>query len=177
MWVVSYMNLLLTYDSAILGTLFLFHIPKKSETFWTFLLVGLETLQFAILSPSFMLGEKNIERVLSVEIVNWWYVIFGVYNVSVSLTIINLNNEIKKTIYNNNIHDLLLDFKIKLKKAALLSSLIGITSFLLFFILIGSQVNKTIVYNVSSIMFIIVLFWSFYQHHVYREKLENFVDG
>jgi hypothetical protein len=78
LWGVSYFCLLVTYDSAVFATIFFIHIPKKSETFFTFLLVGTEALQFAILSPS-LLNETKNKFIMSVEIHDWWYIIFGFY--------------------------------------------------------------------------------------------------
>ena len=129
LWVTSYAGLLVTFDTAMFASLFLIHIPRRSETFCTFLLVGLEALQFALLKP---MSDKDIIKVMSIDLTVWWYAVFGIYCLNIFIIILNGREEIKPA-YFIGFSKLVEDY-IKKFKYGLFFALAGCLSSLLFLV-------------------------------------------
>lgn len=168
LWVTSYAGLLVTFDTAMFASLFLIHIPKRSETFFTFLLVGLEALQFAILKP---FGDKNIIKVMSVDLLVWWYAIFGIYCLVIFAIILYGRNEIKPSFF-TGFSILVKDYISKFNLGIIFALTGSLVSFSIFIVLAFTSINNYFIIVISSILFTITLYIGFEIHHRERKKIE-----
>ncbi len=170
LWVVSYAGLLVTFDIAMFTSIFLAHIPKRSETFFTFLLVGLEGLQFAILKP---ITDHSVNKIMSVDLINWWFAVFFFYSLTITALIFYGKKEISVSTFKASMRPFAKRY-LKKFNLGLLFSLIGVvTSAVLFFLLSCTNVNKSTLIIISSFIYIILLYTGFEIHHKQRRMFEK----
>lgn len=176
LWAVSYSCLLVTFDVAMFASIFLFHIPKKSESFFTFLLVGTEALQFAILSPQ-LEKEAGKATVMSVFIVDWWYIIFCFYLIFTFFLLYFGKKEIKKTLFHIKTEQYINLYLKNYKRAILIIFFAFIVSSGTFIALVFFCYGKpnwiTTVKITSSLILLGILFYSFFMQHTQRELIEK----
>ncbi|MFN8242936.1 MAG: hypothetical protein U0X40_02675 [Ferruginibacter sp.] len=168
LWVTSYAGLLVTFDSAMFSSLFLVHIPKRNETFGTFLLVGLEALQFALLKP---MPDKEVTKVMSIDLVVWWYAVFGIYCTNIFFLIHYGKQEINPKDF-KGFAQLVKEYITKLKLGLYFSLTGALLSFTIFALLAFTSIDNHFVIISSSILFSTVLGIAFNIHHKQRRKIE-----
>jgi hypothetical protein len=168
LWVTSYGGLLVTFDTAMFASLFLIHIPKRSETFFTFLLVGLEALQFALLKPA---TDKSVIKVMSIDLMVWWYAVFGIYCLTISGIIFFGKQDINPKNF-TGFSDLVEEYIDKFKFGLVLALLGSISSFAIFFILAFTSIDNYYIIIFSSVSFSLALYFAFEIHHAQRKKIE-----
>jgi hypothetical protein len=175
-WGVSYLCLIVTFDSAMFATLFLVHIPKKSESFWTFLLVGLETLQFAFLSPS-IINRDTVKQVMSVDVFGWWYAVFFFYSLSMGMLVFFTRNEIRESsaIFEASLKPVITQYLHSFGSALLMITLAGIFSSVVFWFHFFSQGNQSLQYWIQMIASsgLLCLTWVFF---VYQHKQRDIIE-
>lgn len=175
-WSVSYLSLLVTFDGAMFATIFLTHIPKKSESFFTFLLVGTEALQFAILSPT-LVKESGSPTIMSVMIEDWWYAIFCFYSIFMFCIVHFGRMEIKKSRqeFSSEIRPILDKYLKSFQKGKVLIVTAFLIALLSFIIIVLNQNDgfRYWVRIVSGLIFSILIFYAFFLQHKQRLTVEK----
>lgn len=173
-WGVSYLCLLVTFDAAMFASIFLIHIPKKSESFFTFLLVGTEALQFAILSPNLKVASQSI---MSVNIEDWWYAIFCFYNIFMFFIVFfgKIQIAASKATIEKEIVEIVDHYLKSFKMAKVTISICFSFSLIIFCCLLhfDNAVYHYIIRIISSIIFLAIAFKIFFMQHKKRAEIEN----
>lgn len=177
LWVVSYQCLLMTFDIAMFATVFLAHIPKKAESFYTFLLVGLETLQFAILSPR-VIDKADVTHVMSVEVIVWWYAIFCFYCVSIGLLLFYGRAEIMESLpeFDEDVIPVVRRYIEPFRKIlglVIAAFLISIISFALHLLFSSKSKLGYLVEISSASLLLCMLIGAFFYQHRHRDRIES----
>ena len=133
-WIDSSIGLIVTYNGAMLGTLFLSHIPKNKETILIFSLCTFEFLLFAILSANFFLEhKKEVLTFFSIDIINWWFLLFAIYCFLANRILINAVSNIKIDNFKGaEIREFVKQYKQTLQaevKESLVTAIISLTAF------------------------------------------------
>jgi hypothetical protein len=175
-WGVSYLCLLVTFDAAMFATIFLVHIPKKYESFFTFLLVGTEALQFAILSPQLIKETRNV-TIMSVPTEDWWYAIFCCYCIFMYCIVYfgKIEIENSKNEAQINIRPIINKYLASFWKAKLMILMAFIFSLSAFATLIYYSISNFhyCVRITTSSIFILMIFSAFFLQHKQREIIEK----
>lgn len=178
LWAISYMCLIVTFDGAMFATIFLAHIPKKSETFFTFLLVGTESLQFAILSPVLQ-NQIPYPTVMSVEIQDWWYAILGFYLIFMycivyfgKIEIIKIKSDFEQDVY-PTVDKYLKSFSVGLKLIFL--SFVYTMIIFVTVIILSDPTQEFWFKLISSVMYIVIIVYAFILQHNQRRDFEHMI--
>jgi hypothetical protein len=170
LWTVSYGGLLVTFDIAMFSSIFLVHIPKRTETFFTFLLIGLEGLLFAILKP---ITDHPVQKVMSVDLLNWWFAIFFFYCTAITFLIAYGKKEIKVKDFKPQMKPFVQRYLKKFNLGLLFSVSGAVTSATIFFLLSFANIRQSSLIVISSLMYIVLLFVGFEIHHKQRRNFEK----
>lgn len=126
--VISLLVIMITYDGAFFGTLFLYHIPRSHDTFLVFLQAGLEFLLFAVLLPSFFLIDTVAENnIVNAQIL--WCSVFSLYCILARLIITTALKNIQYNRYDIDLSLVIQYYKNamkKEKKSSIFSAAIGV---------------------------------------------------
>jgi len=178
LWADSFICLVITYDAVFFSTIFMFHMPKKSESAFTFLLVGTESLQFAILSPE-ILNLKNNGMIMSVFAFDWWYAILAFYLFFMFCLFFGSMLKIKKTIIevDKKCQVLIKNYLMSINIALILIIIFVLMAISTFFLLAFTNklhIDRLYTYRlISSLFFFISAICVFFTQHNYRSKFER----
>jgi len=178
LWIIACIALIVTYVRALLGTLFITHIPRQTETIWTFSLAAIEFLLYAILFPKFFLGEKEILKIWGIEMINFWFLFFGMYCLIAKILIRNgLSNIKKHNFHHADVSNIIHEY-IGLMKFEINSSFgTGLLSLISFFIF--PFINNLSYFYYIQLLIVLILLISiclaFRHQHKERLEIENLI--
>lgn len=180
-WAISFLSLLVTFDAAMFATVFMIHVPKKAESFFTFMLVGTETLQFAILSPNILVNKEH-PIVLGVTTQHWWFVIFSFYCFFILCLIINSKREILETIndFEFSIKNVVEKYLSKFNVGVTLLGIAIFISLISFFVvekLLFSGVDIHLYKLVVLMLLLILAHLGFFMQHRQRDVIEKMLQS
>lgn len=176
-WIISSMALLLTYNGAMLGTLFLVHIPKNPETVLTFSLAAFEFLLFAILAANFFDEKNNIRKIFNVQILNCWFLFFSIYCFCANRILKNALSNIKEESFTQELMHFVRQYKESLKVEVKYSGITAIISLIAFVCscLVSCQILD--IRFLFAVPLFISLLFSLLAQKKQRLKVEEFVQN
>ncbi len=184
LWLISCLGMLVTYDGAMLGTLFLSHIPRGKETIYTFSLAAIEFLLFAILSPNFFLEYNDINTFYGFKIINIWFLFWGLYCLCSNLIIRNaLKNIREQNFLGLKVINLVSKYKKMMRREVRASFCVGLLSILIFgwfilsFILSCSFAYYQYFQFIPLFIFISAMIFAFKDQHNQRVIIEEIIQN
>lgn len=178
--IVSCLGVVVTYDGAMFGTLFLYLFPRKIETIATFLLIGVEFLLFSIIKPEIILRIDESAIISSIPITNYWYIVFCLFALISNVIIRSAMGSINVDGYETDeLKNVVMKYKNRMKYEIKNSQLMGLFSFIFFLVLCCGQTWKYIIYiNIAfAVILLVGLLLAFNDQHKQRLEIEEWLNS
>jgi len=181
-WLITFCGVLVTYDGAMSGTLFIYHLPRRGETVLTFLMAAFEFLLFAILYPSFFVKE-GVRTIFGIAPIYSWFILYALYGLCAFGIITNaMSNIAVEQFKGKKLQKLVEGYKKRVQVQRISSARSAFFSFLFFFVvwMWGDKIIPIVHWPLSFAIGVIsivgfgyAMYKAFMDQHNQRKELEQ----